>query len=151
MCKALPTRQGFSPVWEQVAEKADAARTRCSLYKMQLVPDAACTRCSRDAQRAQECTCLASPSCTRCSLTVMPTSQMRALRRICAGAVIGALSTGRCTDKLRNARIFSAAPSRASHHHIPYTTCWDSAATESSKAKQACSFNQLVSSFCRFL
>ena len=39
--KALPTGQGFSPVWEQVAEKADAACTRCSLYQMQLVQDAA--------------------------------------------------------------------------------------------------------------
>ena len=79
--------------------------------------------------------------CSPSALPVMVTSQMQTLRRICAGgpAVIGALSTGRegalgalggCTDKLRNARIFSEAAGRTS------LTPHAGIATDSGKAKQ---------------
>ena len=34
------------------------------------------------------------------------------------------IEQGGCTDKLRNARIFSVVAGRTSHH-IPYTRCWD--------------------------
>ena len=73
----------FSLMQAQVHEKADAA--------------------------AQECTCLAPRCCCCCCCTNWLMALRCALCTKYVLAVIGALSTGACTDKLRNARIFSAA------------------------------------------
>ena len=72
--------------------------------------------CSRDAvAAAQECTCLA-PRCCCCCCTNWLMALRCALCTKYVLAVIGALSTGACTDKLRNARIFSAAhPAHPAH------------------------------------
>ena len=80
----------FSLMQAQVHEKADAA--------------------------AQECTCLAPRCCCCCCCTNWLMALRCALCTKYVLAVIGALSTGACTDKLRNARIFSAAhPAHPAH------------------------------------
>ena len=86
---SCPQCKTFSLMQAQVYEKADAA--------------------------AQECTCLA-PRCCCCCCTNWLMALRCALCTKYVLAVIGALSTGACTDKLRNARIFSAAhPAHPAH------------------------------------
>ena len=87
---SCPQCKTFSLMQAQVHEKADAA--------------------------AQECTCLAPRCCCCCCCTNWLMALRCALCTKYVLAVIGALSTGACTDKLRNARIFSAAhPAHPAH------------------------------------